>query len=717
MSLLIGTDRNDGEDIELPSSILNRHVALLGTTGHGKTVAAKVIIEEAVLNQIPSVIIDPQGDLSQLAIFAQEQAVESSDGDLERFEAFKENVEVRIWTPARTKGLPISLDPFSSPPSDLDEEQRVASLDMMAAGFASIAGYNVEKPEGAQIKAYLNNILLYADIGNQFPQSFAHLANLVASPHGLQKKSGISASRFEDLVVELLSKNEREKLTRRLRAQETGVNRMMFSMGVPLDFDVMVQPCEEGRTPINIIYLNTLSTDDMKQSFLQEFGRRLYDWMIAKGASEKETRLIFFLDEVAPFLPPHPRNPPSKEIIKMLFKQGRKYGLSCVLATQNVSDVDYKILGQANTLLIGKFLSKQDKEKVRDLLTSGRNSADPALVDDLTTLEAGEFQLVCSEIFDTPVPVKIRWLYTEHSRPLDEDKVEELTSDELREWAKQFETKKRKSRKGKKDPGPTNIDEAVTLAEDNTQNSDDEQFEMDLLGGFLLLKDSRDPISVMLGLTNTLTTIVLLWSSSLLALAWLDSEIQGIATMVAILVSLITASILIAEMISGDEVAMLKKIRMQARPLQYLALLWIWILWFLVLSDKIQLDKILLPIEIAQTAMTMFVILELAHRVKIGKLEWPSGENPLDFLKGGIKSLKMMVGSTQIEALRTSSRELLESFRLVMDIVIAFTLVGLIYEIESFSFLSSTEWLTRLLTIYLLALLSQIRVRQLNNTE
>jgi hypothetical protein len=341
----------------------------------------------------------------------------------------------------------------------------------------------------------------------------------------------------------------------------------MFSMGVPLDFDVMIQPCEEGRTPINIIYLNTLSTDDMKQSFLQEFGRRLYDWMIAKGASEKETRLIFFLDEVAPFLPPHPRNPPSKEIIKMLFKQGRKYGLSCVLATQNVSDVDYKILGQANTLLIGKFLSKQDKEKVRDLLKSGRNSTDPALVDDLTTLEAGEFQLVCSEIFDTPVPVKIRWLYTEHSRPLDEDKVEELTSDELREWAKQFETKKRKSRKGKKDSGPTNIVEAVTSAEDNTQNSDDEQFEMDLLGGFLLLKDSRDPISVMLGLTNTLTTIVLLWSSCLLALAWLDSEIQGIATMVAILVSLITASILIAEMISGDEVAILRKIRMQARPL------------------------------------------------------------------------------------------------------------------------------------------------------
>jgi hypothetical protein len=726
MSLGIGTDRNDGEEVEIPypSKILNKHIAILGSTGSGKTVAAKVIIEEAAMNGIPSVIIDPQGDLSQLAMFAKEEDIESADGDLDRFELFKEKVEVRIWTPARSKGLPICIDPFSSPPVDMDDEERIGSLDMMAAGFAAIAGYNVEKPDGSQIKAYLNKILEFADKGNKFPGNFTQLANFVGSPHGLQKKSGISEQNFVNSVVGLLSKNEREKLTLRLLAQETGVKKLMFTMGIPVDFDVMIQPCEDGKIPINILYLNTLTTDEMKQSFLQEFARRLYDWLPSKGKTESDTRLLFFIDEVAPYIPPHPRNPPSKNMMRFLLSQGRKYGLSCMIATQNFADVDYKILGQANTRLYGKVLTKQEQDKVRDLLKSTPNST--TLIDKMPSLDPGEFLLICNDAYgDTPVPVNFRWLYTEHSKPLDEDDIEELTSDELRAWAKQFETRKRKSRKGKKEPSSTSVDEVVaaleeanreaTIAFGDVQSTDDEQFEMDLLGGFLLLKDSRDPISVMLGLTNTLTTIVLLWSSCLLALAWLDSEIQGIATMFAILVSLITASILIAEMISGDEVAILRKIRMQARPLQYLALLWVWVLWFLVLSDKIQLDEILLPIEIAQTAMTMFVILELAHRVKIGTLEWPSGNNPLEFLKGGIKSLKMMVGSTQIEVLRASSRELLESFRLVMDIVIAFTLVGLIYETESFSFLSSTEWLTRLLTIYILTILSQIRVRQISN--
>jgi len=492
-------------------------------------------------------------------------------------------------------------------------------------------------------------------------------------------------------------------------------------MGVPLDFDILVQPFEEGRTPVNILYLNTLSSDDMKQSFLQEFGRRLYDWMITNDSGNQETNLLFFLDEVAPFLPPHPRNPPSKEIIKMLFKQGRKYGLSCVLATQNVTDVDYKILGQANTLLIGKFLTKQDKEKVRNLLKSG--TSDPSLVDDLHTLEPGQFQLICSDVFENPIQVNIRWLYTEHSKPLDEDKVEELTSDELRKWAKQFELKKQKSRTSKPTPSVSTGGEAIPSDAESVEGESDEvglieeQFEMDLLGGLLLLRDSRDPLSVMLGLTNTLTTIVLLWSSCLLTLAWLDSEVQGIATMFAILFSLLTASVLIAELVSGSELAILQQIRMRARPLQYLALLWVWVLWFLVISDNIQLDVILMPLEISQTAMTLFVILEIAHRLKIDKLEWPTGESPIDFLKGGLQSLKMMIGSTQIQTLRSSSREVLESFRLVMDVAIASTLAALILESESLSLLTSVEWLTRLFTLYILVLLSQIWVRRREKSD
>ena len=58
------------------------------------------------------------------------------------------------------KGLPICLDPFSPPTGELDQEQLVASWDMMSTGFAALAGYDVEKKSpGAQIKAFLYQLL------------------------------------------------------------------------------------------------------------------------------------------------------------------------------------------------------------------------------------------------------------------------------------------------------------------------------------------------------------------------------------------------------------------------------------------------------------------------------------------------------------------------------------------------------------------------------
>ena len=273
MGIIVGTDRNDGENIEIPypSTILNKHVAILGTTGSGKTVAAKVLIEEAVMNGIPSVIIDPQGDLAQLAIFGDEEEVASAGGDLARYSEFKEKAEIRIWTPAQKSGLTICINPFTSPPTNLAEEERIASLDMMASGFAAIAGYNVEKPPGALSKAYLVQILDYAEKCNKFPKNFNGLANLVDAPYVLQKNSGLSEKKFQNTVVDLVKDSHREELTRRLRAQETGVKKLMFTMGSPLDFDLMVEPCEDGKTPINILFLNTLNSDEMKQGFLLEF--------------------------------------------------------------------------------------------------------------------------------------------------------------------------------------------------------------------------------------------------------------------------------------------------------------------------------------------------------------------------------------------------------------------------------------------------------------
>ena len=146
--MFLGTRRDTGEPIDIKPMVLARHAAMLGSTGSGKTVMAKALIEEAALAKIPSLIIDPQGDLARLALGIDLDELESQGGDVVRAKKLMEMCEVRVWTPLRSKGLPLCIDPFRAPPSDLDTEEAITAWDMVAAGFTSLAGYDVEKAQG-----------------------------------------------------------------------------------------------------------------------------------------------------------------------------------------------------------------------------------------------------------------------------------------------------------------------------------------------------------------------------------------------------------------------------------------------------------------------------------------------------------------------------------------------------------------------------------------
>ena len=110
-----------------------------------KTVGLKVFIEEIALAGIPSVIVDPQGTRSSSLEWMKKVLLPAEA----TFNAtiFGKNTEVRVWTPVRSKGLPLCLNPFVAPSDSLDEEQLISSWDLMAAGFTPIAGFNLAKPE------------------------------------------------------------------------------------------------------------------------------------------------------------------------------------------------------------------------------------------------------------------------------------------------------------------------------------------------------------------------------------------------------------------------------------------------------------------------------------------------------------------------------------------------------------------------------------------
>ena len=722
VNIQIGENRNTGDGVNLPSKVLNRHISILGQTGSGKTVAMKVLIEEIALKGIPSLIIDVQGDLSQFILGIHEESVIANDGDLDRAREFSEKAEVRVWVPIKSKGLPLCLNPFVYPPDDLEEREVTSSIDLMAAGFTSIAGFDVSKREGKGIKAYLARLLETARKAGISPKNFIQLADICETPYQLCEHSEMMEEEFGKLVVDLISDPLRKKIVRSFRGQMAGTGQYLYNSGIPLDFETMVTPCDEKKVPINIIYMNTLTSQEAKNSFMLETGRRLYDWMIKQKPIEGETKLAFAIDEIQPFIPPYPKNPPPKSIIEMIAKQARKFGVSCIFATQNNASIDYKIFGQASTKLIGGYTETQDIKKVEHLL-SNNSIGKKSLADELPKLSKGSFQLVSNHAFNEPKQVKIRWLYSKHlDGDVGLDDIDENTSDQLVRCVQRISKGEKISsniRVGEvNDPKITINPSSKILSEDSSTTDEmklsrpDDHFSMNLFGGFNLVKDSNDPLSVMLGITNLITTMVLIWSSITIVQNFDEIEQYDFIYISGICLSLVAVVVLFSEIFGASSSEFVEKIRQKSRQVHYLILIWLWLQWPLLREADFYSAGLIGPIEIAQTLVTSFVILELSHRLKLGKFRAPTGKSAKDIFTSGISSLVVVVNDSELNELRESSVNLLATFRLYLDGIIVLTLLENVYGLLSLEYLTSNSWYVRLSSIYVVLFMSQIISRR-----
>ena len=702
--LFLGHRRDTGKEIDIQPMVLARHAAMLGSTGSGKTVMAKALIEEAALAKIPSLIIDPQGDLARLALGIEPSELEAQNGDIVRAKKLLEMCEVRIWTPLRSKGLPLCIDPFRAPPGDLDAEEAITAWDMVAAGFTGLAGYDVEKAQGKVVKPFLYEILVEGTKHGLNVGDFQALARVVREPNqeftrqlypecfyeveeGEEKPD---VPTWEEVMIEhrltdfeeRLPKTTRNDLARRLSAYSSGVNQLLFSNGVPIDIDSFVEPAIPGKIPLNIVYLNTIQDEAQKQYFVQELSRELYDWMLTQQPADGEIKLLFFMDEVAPYLPPHPRNPPAKDLIKLIFKQARKYGVACVLATQNVSDVDYKILAQANTTFIGRFTQPQDVEKVRHLLKE--SGGDQDLVAQLPTLGPGQFQMVAPDVDPAPVPIQCRWLYTDHGAPLNEDQVEDIISEEIRAWAKTRSSGNSKNRGTGAAHAASrgsawnskDVDEqwAIGSAEEIVENArikavggmtaaahgivDDSAFEIRLMGGFAVLKDGRDPLYTMQAAANIASVVVLAWTMVALMIDWRDGGIDWWWLVISMGLSGVTGLVITLETLLSHDAELLHRLTRFARTFQVVLIGWLWglLIWSTFGSLNLRGAEPLL--EVVVVWVSTFTMIEILHRFRLGRIRW-NGGSALDKLKG----MTAVLTEVEIREMKANSSQIMSGVR------------------------------------------------------
>ena len=97
---------------------------------------------------------------------------------------------------------------------------------------------------------------------------------------------------------------------------------------------------------------------------------QLVEWMRGQRGTTS-LRALLYMDEVFGYLPPV-ANPPSKAPLLTLLKQARAFGVGVVLATQNPVDLDYKALSNTGTWFLGRLQTERDKARVLDGLEGVR---------------------------------------------------------------------------------------------------------------------------------------------------------------------------------------------------------------------------------------------------------------------------------------------------------------------------------------------------------
>ena len=433
MSFFLGKERGTEKTVELSVEAFHRHLMALGASGSGKTVLCKCVMEEAVRHGIPVVIVDPQGDISSLALKGKPEELESHGIPLTMQEEYFEKARVSIFTPASSKGIPISVNPLSFPSPDTPHDEAILALDMTATSLSSFLGYDLASDAGKGAKAYLFTLLENLWRNGETIKDMAHMAELVLNP----------PSELTETLQYLVKKREPQELARKLRFLTVGTPSLMFQKGVQIDMDMFMDR-SNGKVPVNIIYMNTLSSTNDKQFFLATLLRELYCWML-KNPSE-DIQLLFYVDEIAPYIPPYPRNPPPKEAYAFLFKQARKYGVGLVAATQNITDIDYKALAQVNTWCLGRMMTQQDIARVKQIIQSIDPAHAEAVLQKLPSLRTGEFLMLSPDVYDDVVNFQVRWLVTDHLT-LDEKDIPDSLSPETKQFFAKFQMKEEKKEK------------------------------------------------------------------------------------------------------------------------------------------------------------------------------------------------------------------------------------------------------------------------------
>ncbi|MHA1576182.1 MAG: ATP-binding protein [Candidatus Thorarchaeota archaeon] len=398
--------KRTSEKFEISVDLLRRHGGIFGSTGSGKTVLSKVILEEAALQGIPILAFDPQGDIASLMLPGDPKQLREKGVDPDRLKQFMDKTVVRVYTPASSKGLAISINPLKLPDKKADSDDVIRLLDNSARTLVKVltkVGGLSKSWESKSFAAVYELLRTIWEDKNRDIDDLKELANLlVQGPEEL----GVDLEPYMKL-------SERMTLATRIRTLTVGSSQLLFKEEGQIDFDEMIKPVN-GKTPINVIFLKTLRSEEEKHFFIAIVLNQLYSWMLRQGFTE-DPRMILFQDEAAPFIPAGMKSPGPKETFLLLFRQARKYGIECLIATQSPKDIDYKAFEQFNTIAAGRISSEQSLKVLERILEpiAGEKESEK-IITMLPAKQTASFIFSSADLKPKVNDISVRWLLTKH---------------------------------------------------------------------------------------------------------------------------------------------------------------------------------------------------------------------------------------------------------------------------------------------------------------
>jgi hypothetical protein len=447
-------DIQSGEDSEnlllVKNKNLTTHAAIIGMTGSGKTGLGVGIIEEAVLDKIPSIVIDPKGDMGDLLLafpdfdpkkfepwidkaeaerkgmdiptYAQkiaktwEEGIESWGQDRERVKRYKEGADFTIYTPGSSAGIPLSvLSSFDAPSPDILDDPDTFAY-MLGSTVSSILALVGEDADPLTSKPYLllTTIFKYFWKKGQSLTLEALIGHVTNPPF---EKVGVLP------LKSFYPQNERLKLAMLLNNVLASPTFAAWIEGEPLDIEkLLYTPDAKPRVAIlSIAHLN----DNERMFFVTLLLNKYISWMRTLSGTGS-LRTLLYMDEIFGFFPAT-SNPPSKEPMLLLLKQARAYGIGVVLSTQNPVDLDYKGLSNIGSWFIGRLQTKQDIDRVIDgLIKSGSEALDKKRITGLLSNMPKRTFLLKSAHRDNIALFGTRWVLSYLAGPLSKPQIKRL---------------------------------------------------------------------------------------------------------------------------------------------------------------------------------------------------------------------------------------------------------------------------------------------------